>query len=120
MQIQEACALQEALVETSQDWKDQDRKRIFFFQQSRTLSQKDQVKQQLKAVRANRKKLEQIAFRCEEAAYRRIYKTEHLKKAAYFREQWHQKLKQEDALKARLRELREEEKARKHTEKFKK
>ena len=58
-----------------------------------------------KAVRANRKKLEQIAFHCEEAAYRRIYKKEPLEKAAYFREKWHQKLQQEDALKARIREL---------------
>ena len=120
LQIREADALRDALVETAEDWQDQDRQRVFFFRQSGTLSKQDQLKQQLKAVRANRKKLEQIAFHCEEAAHRRIYKTEHLRKAAYFREQWHQKLQQEDALKARLRELREEERAKKRQAKLKK
>ena len=120
LQIQEASALREALIETAEDWKDNNESRFFRFRQSDTISEKEQIKQQLKAVRANRKKLEQIAFHCEEAAYRRIYKSEHLKKAAYFREQWHKKLLQEDALKARLRELKAEEKARKHPEKFKK
>ena len=120
LQIREADSLREALVDTAEEWQEQDRQRVFFFRQSGTLSKKDQLKQQLKAVRANRKKLEQIAFHCEEAAYRRIYKTEYLRKAAQFREQWHQKLRQEDALKARLRELREEERAEKRQAKSKK
>ena len=120
LQIREAAALREALIETAADWKDRGAKRFFHFRQSDTLSQKAQIQQQLKAVRTNRKKLEQIAFRCEEAAYRRIYKTEYLKKAACFREQWHKKLLQEDALKARLWEIREEERAGKRSAKCKK
>ena len=64
---------------------------------------RDQLSQKLSVIRQNRKKLEKIAFRCEEAARRRIYKDDYLKKAAYFRELWYQKLKQEDALKAQLK-----------------
>ena len=113
LQIQEASALREALVETAEEWRDTNQENRFYYQQSWNISQEAQIKQCLKTVKANRKKLEQIAFHCEDAAYRRIYKTEYLKKAAYFREQWHQKLQQEDALKARLREIQEQKRANK-------
>lgn len=107
LQIQEATSLRDALVETAEDWQHENQVHDFYYRQAWTISKEAQLKQQLKAVRANRKKLEQIAFHCEEAAYRRIYKKEPLEKAAYFREKWHQKLQQEDALKARIRELHE-------------
>ena len=77
----------------------------FQYRRDWTLAREEHLKQELKCIKANRKKLEQIVFRCESATDRRIYKDEYLKKAAHFREKWNQKLQQEDALTARIREL---------------
>ena len=102
LQVSQVQSVQEALNETSDQW------RTFtdaFPLEEDPIAKRDQLSQKLATVRANRKKLEQIAFRCEDAARRRIYKDKYLDKAAHFRELWHQKLLQEEALKAQLKQV---------------
>ena len=108
LQIQEAKALRDALVSSASQWKVREGESFFQYQHSWTITNEDRLKHRLKSVKANRKKLEQIAFRCETAAGHRIYKEEHLQKAAHFRELWHQKLMEENILKEQLRQLQKE------------
>ena len=84
----------------------------FRFHRDWTMSRTDQLKQELKDVKANRKKLGQIAYNCQKAADRRIYKEEYLKKAEHFRQLWHDKLEEEKALKEQIKEQEKAEKQR--------
>ena len=111
LQIQEAVTVRQALVDCSDQWQERNEEDRFQYQRDWALAREEHLKQELKYIKSNRKKLEQIAFRCESVADRRIYKDEYLKKAAHFRELWHQKLMEEKQLKAQLKEVRSERKA---------
>ena len=105
LQVSQVQSVQDALNETSDQWRSCT---DTFPVETDPIAKRDQLSQRLATVRANRKKLEQIAFRCEDAARRRIYKSKYLDKAAHFRELWHQKLLEENALKAQLKQARKD------------
>ena len=109
LQIKEAASLRQALVDSADKWKESSG---FRFRRDWTMSRTDQLKQALKDVKANRKKLGQIAYNCQKAADRRIYKEEYLKKAEHFRQLWHDKLEEEKALKEQIKEQEKAEKQR--------
>ena len=108
LQIQEAQEVRKALVQSAEQWKDRDFDHRFRYHYHQAASREEQLKQELAAVKANRKKLQEIAHNCQMAAGRRIYKKEHLEKAEYFRSQWNEKLQQEKALKEEIRRLKAE------------
>ena len=110
LQIKEAVTVREALVDCSDQWQERNDENRFQYKYDWTISKEDRLKHQLKDIKANRKKLGQIAYNCQKAADRRIYKGEYLKKAEHFRELWHQKLMEERELKAQLRDIRHERK----------
>lgn len=56
----------------------------------------------------DQKKLSRIAYNCQKAANRRIYNQPYLQKAEYFRNLWYQKLQEEKAIKAKLKQLSRE------------
>ncbi len=70
-----------------------------------TVTQEDQPKHQLKHIKANRKKLGQIAYNCQKAAERRIYKDEYLQKPVHFLELWHEKLMEKKEAKVQIKEI---------------
>ena len=111
LQIKEAVTVREALVQCADQWKDHNAETRFYYHESWTLRRQDQLKHQIKAVKANRKKLCNIAYNCQKAADRRIFKDEYLQKAVHFRSLWHEKLLEEKALKQELRQVKREAKA---------
>lgn len=117
-QIHEAQTVRQALIESADSWKDQNDQAQFQYHLDWLIRKEDQLKHQLKQTKANRKKLSQIAYTCQKAAGRRIYKKEYLEKAAHYRQLWHDRLMQEKELKEQLRRIRQEraeaEKAKKH------
>ena len=110
LQIKEAVTVREALVDCSDQWQERNEENRFQYKYDWTISKEDRLKHQLKDIKANRKKLGQIAYNCQKAADRRIYKGEYLKKAVHFRELWHQKLMEEKQLKSQIKEIRHERK----------
>ena len=108
LQIREARALRDALVSSASQWKLREGEAPFRYQHSWTTTNEERLRHRLKSVKANRKKLGKIAYNCQRAADRRIIKGEYIKKAEHFRELWHDKLMEEKALKAQLRQLRKE------------
>ena len=111
LRIKEAVAVREALLDCADQWKDHNAESRFYYHETWTLRRQDQLKHQIKAVKANRRKLGDIAYNCQKAADRRIYKDEYLQKAVHFRSLWHDKLLEEKALKQELREVKREVKA---------
>ena len=108
LQIQEAQELREALIQSADRWKDQNYENRFRYHNQWTASREEQLKQELASVKANRKKLQQIAHNCQTAAGRRIYKKDHIEKAEYFRSQWYEKVQREKEIKQELRRLKAE------------
>ena len=111
LQIQQAASLREALVESANQWQDQVQEDRFQYQREWNLTREEQLRNQLRHIRENRKKLSRIAYNCQKAADRRIYNKDYLAKAEHFRSLWHQKLQEENELKARIRELKQARKA---------
>ena len=107
LQIQEASSLREALAESADQWQDQAREAQFRYQREWNLTREEKLRNQLRHIRENRKKLSRIAYNCQKAADRRIYNKDYLAKAEHFRSLWHQKLQEENELKARIRELKQ-------------
>ena len=114
LQSQEASSLREALAESADQWQDQVQEDRFQYQREWNLTREEQLRNQLRHIRENRKKLSRIAYYCQKAADRRIYNKDYLAKAEHFRSLWHQKLQEEHEMKARIRELKQ---ARKEQEK---
>ena len=114
LQSQEASSLWEALAESADQWQDQVQEDRFQYQREWNLTREEQLRNQLRHIRENRKKLSRIAYYCQKAADRRIYNKDYLAKAEHFRSLWHQKLQEEHEMKARIRELKQ---ARKEQEK---
>lgn len=111
LQIQEAASIREALVESADQWKDQAQEARFQYQREWNLPREEQLRNQLRHIRENRKKMSRIAYNCQKAADRRIYNKDYLAKAEHFRSLWYQKLQEEAEIKARIRELKETRKA---------
>ena len=107
LQIQEASSLREALAESADQWQDQAREARFRYQREWNLTREEQLRNQLRHIRENRKKLSRIAYNCQKAADRRIYNKDYLAKAEHFRSLWYQKLGEEKEMKAHIRELKE-------------
>lgn len=107
LQIQEASSLREALAESADQWQDQAREARFRYQREWNLTREEQLRNQLRYIRENRKKLSRIAYNCQKAADRRIYNKDYLAKAEHFRSLWYQKLSEEKEMKARIRELKQ-------------
>ncbi len=105
LQLQEAQSLEKALIDSADKWQDYNEENRFHYQQSWRPKTEDQLRQELKFIRANRKMLSQIAYNCQKAADRRIYNQAQLEKAQHFRQLWHNRLEQERALKQQLRNL---------------
>lgn len=74
-----------------------------------TTSRKAQLKDQLENCRASRKKLEQMAYNCQRAAFRRINNREMAAKAERFYILRQEKLQKEKQLKAQLQAIRKKE-----------
>lgn len=108
LQIQETVTIREALVDSAVQWNTLNDDSRFHYQQTWTLSREAQLKRQLEEIKANRRKLGEIAYNCQKAANRRIYNQEYLKKAEYFRQMWHDKLDQEIVIKKQLRKVQQE------------
>lgn len=72
-------------------------------------SRKAQLKDQLENCRASRKKLEQMAYNCQRAAFRRINNREMAAKAERFYILRQEKLQKEKQLKAQLQAIRKKE-----------
>lgn len=106
LQIQQATAIREALLKTSPAWWGHN---DFRLGSNLKFTEEEHLQHSLAAIKANRKKLGQIAYNCQKAADRRIYNKEHLAKAVHFRELWHQELMKEKAVKAELRQIRKSE-----------
>ena len=107
LQIREASSLREALAESADQWQDQAQEARFRYQREWNLTREEQLRNQLRYIRENRKKLSRIAYNCQKAADRRIYNKDYLAKAEHFRSLWYQKLQEEHEMKARIRELKE-------------
>src|SRR5699024_2876382 len=107
LQIQEASSLREALTESADQWQDQAREARFRYQREWNLTREEQLRNQLRNIRENRKKLSRIAYNCQKAADRRIYNKDYLAKAEHFRSLWYQKLSEEKEMKACIRELKQ-------------
>ena len=107
LQIQEASSLREALAESADQWQDQAREAQFRYQREWNLTREEKLRNQLRHIRENRKKLSRIAYNCQKAADRRIYNKDYLAKAEHFRSLWHQKLQEEHEMKGRVRELKQ-------------
>lgn len=108
LQIQEAATVREALAESAGQWNRETPIQRFRYHPEWSLTREEQLRQELNAVRANRKKLSRIAYNCQKAADRRIYNQEYLQKAEHFRSLWYAKLQEEKQLKAALRQTRRE------------
>ncbi len=103
LQMKQISCIQEALKETSDQWRTYNEPILTI---AETIARRDQLSQKLSIIRANRKKLGQIAYNCQKAADRRIYKQPYLEKAVHFRKLWHDKLLQEEAVKDQLRQAK--------------
>ena len=79
----------------------------FQYQREWNLTREEQLRNQLRHIRENRKKLSRIAYNCQKAADRRIYNKDYLAKAEHFRSLWYQKLQEENEMKTHIRELKE-------------
>ena len=108
LQIREAASIRQALLDSAETWKEQNEENRFQYHQEWNLRKEEQLRQELKSVKANRKKLGLIAYNCQKAADRRVVKMEYLKKAEYFRQMWHDRLMREKAIKEELREIKRE------------
>ncbi len=107
LQIEQAASLREALVESADQWQDQVQEARFQYQREWNLTREEQLRNQLRHIRENRKKLSRIAYNCQKAADRRIYNKDYLAKAEHFRSLWYQKLSEEKEMKASIRELKQ-------------
>ena len=105
LQIQQVACIQQALKETTDQWRTYNEPILTI---AETIAKRDQLSQKLSVIRANRKKLGEIAYNCQKAANRRIYKQPYLEKAVHFRKLWHDKLLQEKDVKAQLRQAKRE------------
>ena len=105
LQMKEVSCVQDALKETTDQWRTYSEPILTV---AETIARRDQLSHKLSVIRANRKKLGQIAYNCQKAADRRIYKQPYLEKAVHFRKLWHDKLLQEKAVKAQLRQAKRE------------
>ena len=105
LQIQQVSSIQQALKETADQWRPYN---DFVPYVADPIARRDQLSQKLSVIRAKRKKLAQIAFNCEKAAQRQIYKQPYLERAVHFRKLWHDKLMQEKAVKAQLKQAKRE------------
>lgn len=105
LQIQQTESIQQALQETADQWR-KCSEAIPVIEDP--LDNREQLSQKLSIIRANRKKLSRIAYNCQKAANRRIYNQPYLQKAEYFRNLWYQKLQEEKAIKAKLKQLSRE------------
>ena len=107
LQIEQAASLRDALVESANQWQDQVQEDRFQYQREWNLTREEQLRNQLRHIRENRKKLSRIAYNCQKAADRRIYNKDYLAKAEHFRSLWYQKLSEEKEMKACIRELKQ-------------
>ncbi len=105
LQIEEIRSLQQALSDTSEQWRPY---RDSLPCITDPITKHNQLSQRLSVIRANRKKLEQIAYNCQKAANHRIDKNAYLDKAKKFRKLWHDRLMEEKALKEELKRTEEE------------
>ncbi len=106
LQLKEAQCTENALIESADKWQDYNDENRFQFKQSWHPKTEEQLRQDLKSIRANRKMLSQIAYNCQKAADRRIYNQAQLQKARHFRQLWHDRLEQERAIKQEIRNLK--------------
>lgn len=113
LQIEQAASLREALVESADQRQDQVQEARFQYQREWNLTREEQLRNQLRHIRENRKKLSRIAYNCQKAADRRIYNKDYLAKAEHFRSLWYQKLSEEKEMKASIRELKQTRKEQK-------
>lgn len=108
VEIQHSAAVREALIQTAKNWNgvnDLSRAEGNF---TWSANREKQLKNQLKSIRASRKKLSQIAYNCQKAADRRIYNKEYLAKAEHFRSLWYEKLQAEQVIKQKLKEVQQQ------------
>ena len=108
LQIREATAVRDALIDSADQWQEHNAETRFYYHESWTLRREELLQHQLSAVKANRKKLSQIAYNCQKAADHRIYNQALQQKAVHFRRLWHEKLMEEKALKQELWQVKQE------------
>ncbi len=115
VEISHCAAIREALVQTADNWKDANElskaERSLMWESNREA----RLEKQLSSIRASRKKLSRIAYRCQKAAQRRIDNKAYLAKAEYFRRAWYEKHQEEKRLEEKLKMVQTQKKAAKKT-----
>lgn len=104
VQIRHITAVRDALLETAESWRnlnDTPESKL-----SWTIDRERELRAQLKTVRANRLKLGEIAYNCQQAVKHRVNKGPALEKAEYYRGQWLTALQKEKTIQEKLRDVK--------------
>lgn len=109
MEMEHLAAIRDSLTQTAEKWQGVNDLSWAEKNLNWTVNRKAQLKNQLENCRASRKKLGQIAYNCQRAAFRRINNREMYAKAERFYALRQEKLQKEKQLKAQIRAIRKKE-----------
>lgn len=109
MEMEHLAAIRDSLTQTAEKWQGVNDLSWAEKNLNWTVNRKAQLKSQLENCRASRKKLGQIAYNCQRAAFRRINNREMFAKAERFYALRQEKLQKEKQLKAQIRAIRKKE-----------
>ncbi len=109
-QQQTASAMREALTGTAQRWRSANELSYAESNLEWTKNRKQQLRQQLSYVKANRKKLWEIYRNCERAACRKIIGTADWEKVKKFKGLWREKVGQEIEIGRKIKDIKRQQK----------